>query len=105
MMTQLEGKFGLRLCIANRDMLAGAAQFQATAAMIRKRCVNVLVSIINGVITLARMSFHLRKWCDFFNLPNVPPNVFFHIVSLNAFRLFSECFQYGFRIDRILPAC
>ena len=46
MMTQLEDNFGVRLCIANRDMLAGAAQFQATAAMIRRRCVNVLDSIV-----------------------------------------------------------
>ena len=37
MIDQLETKFGLRLCISNRDMLAGSAEFQAVAALIKKR--------------------------------------------------------------------
>lgn len=43
MITQLEIKYGLRLCISNRDMLAGSAQFEAIAALIRKRCSKVVV--------------------------------------------------------------
>ena len=43
LITQLEGYIGLRLCIANRDLLAGSTKFMATAALIRKRYVNELV--------------------------------------------------------------
>ncbi|KAI0212599.1 hypothetical protein LSAT2_002487 [Lamellibrachia satsuma] len=43
MIDQLEAKFGLRLCISNRDMLAGSAEFQAVAALIKKRCKKVIV--------------------------------------------------------------
>ena len=44
--------------------------------------------------------FHIRKWCDYFNRPNVPRNVFFpmyhRMLSVcfpNVFSMVSECFQ------------
>ena len=48
MITQLETKFGLRLCISNRDMLAGAAHFAAIAALIKKRYVTGVTHVLPG---------------------------------------------------------
>ena len=50
-------------------------------------------------------AFRIRKLCEFLKLPKCPFKYDFPNVSPNAFRLLSECFQYAFRIYRILSAC
>ena len=53
--------------------------------------------------------FRIRKWCDFLNCPNVPPNVFspmYHrmlsVCFPNVFSMVSECFQNRPNTSRML---
>jgi hypothetical protein len=55
--------------------------------------------------------FRIRKWCDFFNWPNVPPNVFspmyhrmFSVCFPNVFTMVSECFQNRRNTSRMLTS-
>ena len=57
---QLEHKYNLKLCIPERDCLAGGARYIVDAELIKSRCRRIIVVVSDGFVRSAECDFRLK---------------------------------------------